>query len=114
MRSTCISVLALPLLTCCGYAQMMPGQPAWVTPAPIPADGKFYQAESTRVMAALLKKIYSETDWVFDATKQAQRAQYYQSLLRNNLSFRDEATVRQQLAVELLGAGDSRSCRGRP
>jgi hypothetical protein len=108
MRSTCISVLALPLLTYCGYAQMMPGQPAWVTPAPVPLDSKVFQAESTRVMAALLKKIYSETDWVFDATKQAQRAQYYQSLLRNNLGFHDEATVRQQLAVELLGAGDSR------
>ena len=75
MRSTCVSVLALTLLTCCGHAQMMPGQPAWVTPAPIPADGKFYQAESTRVMAALLKKIYSETDPVFDPTKQAKRSQ---------------------------------------
>ena len=45
MRSTCISVLALPLLTYCGYAQMMPGQPAWVTPAPVPLDSKVFQAE---------------------------------------------------------------------
>ena len=110
MRSTCISVLALTLLTCCGHAQMMPGQPAWVTPAPIPADGKFYQAESTRVMAALLKKIYSETDSVFDATKQAQRAQVLSvSVCATISAFREEATVRQQLAIELLGAGDSQA-----
>jgi FG-GAP-like repeat/ASPIC and UnbV len=81
--------------------------PAWVTPVPTPTEGPVYQAESTRAMAALLKKIYSETDFRFDATKQALRAQYYQSLLRNNLNFRDEATVRQQLAIELLGAGYS-------
>jgi FG-GAP-like repeat/ASPIC and UnbV len=81
--------------------------PAWVTPAPIPADGRFYQAESTKAMAALLKKIYSNTDFRFDATKQAQRAQYYQSLLRNDQSLRDEATIRLQMAIELLGAGFS-------
>ena len=90
MRSTCLSILAIlgfMLLVCGGHAQAMPGQPAWLTPAPVPLDRKVFQAESTRVMEALLKKIYSETDWVFDATKQAQRARYYQSLLRNNLSF---------------------------
>ena len=90
-----------------GSMPMANENPAWVTPVPMPTDGPVYQAESTRAMAALLKKIYSETDFRFDATKQAQRAQYYQSLLRNNLNFRDEATVRQQLAIELLGAGYS-------
>jgi hypothetical protein len=86
----------------------MPHQnPAWVTPASMPAGGKVYQAESTTKMAALLKKIYSQTDWRFDATKQAQRAQYYQSLLRNKLSFPKEAGVRLQMAIELLEAGDS-------
>ena len=58
-------------------------------------------------MATLLAKIYRDSDWKTDPTKQAQRARYYESLLKNNLSFRDEATVRQQLAVELLGAGES-------
>ena len=91
-------------------AQMpMPTQqdPAWVTPVPMPADGKIYQAESTKAMSALLAKIYRDSDWKTDPTKQAQRAAYYQSLLNNHLSFPDEATVRQQLAIELLGAGAS-------
>ena len=90
-----------------GSMPMANENPAWVTLVPIPPNGSVYQAESTRVMATLLKKIYSETDFRFDATKQAQRAQYYQSLLRNHLNLRDEATVRQQLAIELLGEGYS-------
>ncbi len=116
-RSLCLSGLSFPKGICflllalsTANAQMqmpMPQSPAWVTPAPIPADGKFYQAESTRVMAALLTKIYRDSDWKTDPTKQAQRARYYESLLKNRLSFRDEATVRQQLAIELLGAGES-------
>ncbi len=81
--------------------------PDWVTPAPVPAGGKYFQAQSTKAMAALLARIYHESDWKTDPTKQAERARYYESLLKNNLSFRDEATVRQQLAIELLGAGDS-------
>ncbi len=80
---------------------------AWVTPVPMPADGRIYQAESTRKMAALLARIYKDSDWKTDPTKQAQRATYYRSLLQNHLGFADEATVRQQLAIELLGAGDS-------
>jgi hypothetical protein len=108
---TRIGYLAWPLALCIAMEQthmpMAHQDPGWVTPVPPAAAGQVYQADSTKAMAALLKKIYSETDFRFDATKQAQRAQYYQSLLLNNLSFRDEATVRQQLAVELLGAGDS-------
>jgi hypothetical protein len=112
---TCVRHLVWPLTLCIAIAlgqthgsmPMANENPAWVTPAPMPSEGPVYQAESTKAMATLLKKIYSETDFRFDATKQAQRAQYYQSLLRNNLNFRDEATVRQQLAIELLGAGHS-------
>ncbi|NYF78310.1 CRTAC1 family protein [Granulicella arctica] len=99
------ATLASPL---CGQRSMpMQQDPAWVTPVPMPADGKIYQAESTKKMAALLQRIYRDTDWKVDPTKQAQRAVYYASLLKNHLSFRDEATIRQQLAIELLGAGDS-------
>ncbi len=112
---TCVRHLVWPLTLCIAIAvgqthgsmPMANENPAWVTPVPMPTEGRVYQAESTKAMATLLKKIYSETDFRFDATKQAQRAQYYQSLLRNSLNFRDEATVRQQLAIELLGAGYS-------
>jgi hypothetical protein len=112
---TCIRPLVWPLTLCIAIAigqthgsmPMTHDDPARVTPVPMPNDGPVYQAESTKAMGALLKKIYSETDFRFDATKQALRAQYYQSLLRNSLNFRDEATVRQQLAIELLGAGYS-------
>ncbi len=86
---------------------MPPRNPAWITPALLPAGGKFFQAESTHAMSALLAKIYSDSDWKTDPTKQAERARYYESLLKNHLSFRDEATIRQQLAIELLGAGES-------
>jgi FG-GAP-like repeat/ASPIC and UnbV len=112
---TYVRHLAWPLALCIaivigqtqGSTPMAHDDPAPVTPVHLPTDGSVYQAESTKAMAALLKKIYSETDFRFDATKQALRAQYYQSLIRNNLNFRDEATVRQQLAIELLGAGYS-------
>jgi len=58
-------------------------------------------------MAALLKKIYLENDWKSDPNKPAERVKYYQSLLRRNLTFSQQAVVRQQLAVEMLNAGDS-------
>ena len=51
-----------------GSMPMANENPAWVTPVPIPTSGQVYQAESTRAMATLLKKIYSETDFRFDAT----------------------------------------------
>ena len=104
-------VLALALVFVMSlHGQMsmpMSQAPDWVTPVPTPADGKLYQAESTKAMAALLQRIYRDTDWKTDPTKQAQRASYYVALLNKPLSFPDEATVRQQLAIELLGAGDS-------
>jgi hypothetical protein len=59
-------------------------------------------------MTSLLQQIYKASDWQTDPTKQAERARYYATLLQKKpLSLRDEATIRQQLAIELLGAGDS-------
>ena len=58
-------------------------------------------------MATLLAKIYQESDWKDDPTKQAERATYYRSLLKQNLSPSDEATVRLEMAKELLRSGDS-------
>src|SRR5208283_463662 len=66
-----------------------------------------YQSPGTKKMAALLKKIYLENDWKSDPNKPAERVKYYQSLLRRNLTFSQQAVVRQQLAVEMLNAGDS-------
>ena len=86
--------------------------PAWtqhvhegITAAPAPM--KMYQAESTKKMAALLEKIYRESDWKADPTKQAERAEYYKGLLKRGLTFAQEMQVRQQMALELLRAGDS-------
>jgi hypothetical protein len=105
----CLFLILIPLFTVFSGAQSMSMQqnPAWVTPVPLPANGAIYQAESTKKMAALLQRIYRDSDWKTDPTRQAQRAIYYQSLLTNHLSFPDEATIRQQLAIELLGAGNS-------
>ena len=73
-----------------------------------PAAGPFYQAPSTAKMSALLAQIYRKTDWRLDPTKPAERAAYYRALLaKQPLSPSDDAVVRQQLAKELLYAGDS-------
>lgn len=66
-----------------------------------------YQSAGTKKMAMLLAKIYQESDWKDDPTKQAERAVYYSSLLQRNLSTKDEAAVRLEMAKELLRAGDS-------
>ncbi len=58
-------------------------------------------------MAALLEKIYRESDWKADPTKQAERAAYYRELLTKPLRPMDEVLARQTLASELVRAGDS-------
>jgi hypothetical protein len=58
-------------------------------------------------MAALLQQIFRDTDWKADPSKPADRVPYYQSLLKRNLSMQDEATVRLEMAKEMLRAGNS-------
>jgi hypothetical protein len=66
-----------------------------------------YQSEGTRKMAALLRKIYNETDWKADPNKPAERAAYYRGLLDRGLPIDKEITVRIELGNELLRSGDS-------
>ena len=64
-------------------------------------------APSTREMGALLRKIFFAQDWKSDPNKQEERAAYYRGVLKKPLDLPTEITIRQALANELLGAGDS-------
>jgi hypothetical protein len=66
-----------------------------------------YQSPGTRKMAALLRKIYNDTDWKADPNKPAERATYYRSLLNHGLPIDKEIPVRIELGNELLRSGDS-------
>ena len=66
-----------------------------------------YQSPGTRKMAALLRKIYDETDWKADPNKPAERATYYRELLAHGLPIDQEVTVRIELGNELLRSGDA-------
>ncbi|MDE3106366.1 MAG: VCBS repeat-containing protein, partial [Acidobacteriota bacterium] len=93
-----VSVLAVG-----AAAQAMPGMSM---PQSAPS-AKAYQAESTQRMAALLEKIFAASDWKADPNKQAQRVLYYRQLLQQPLSVGDTYTVREEMAKEMLRAGDS-------
>jgi len=58
-------------------------------------------------MAALLQHIFRDQDWHTDPNKDAQRAQYFQSLLDVNPPFDKEIQIRKAIADCLLRAGDS-------
>ncbi len=78
----------------------------------LPAKGEdtatIYQAESTKRMAERLRAVFAATDWKLDPSKPAQRVAYYSELLRTRpLSLEQDTIVRQQLAHEMLGAGDA-------
>ena len=67
-----------------------------------------YQAESTKRMAERLRGIFAGTDWKVDPSKPQRRAEYYSGLLANRqLGLQDDTTVREQLAREMLYAGDN-------
>ncbi len=76
--------------------------------AKIPA-GDLYQSSGTKKMAALLQEIYLASDWKSDPNKQFERINYYRSLLQGSLSFTDEVAVREEMAKEMLRAGDSQA-----
>jgi hypothetical protein len=74
------------------------------------ATDPIFQSPSTAAMAELLRKTFAATDWKLDPNKPAQRVAYYSKLLETqHLSLHDDSTVRQQLAKEMLYAGDSES-----
>ncbi len=90
----------------------MPMSPPAIGSVSMPAKGEdtapIYQAESTKRMADRLRSIFAATDWKLDPSKPAQRVAYYSELLRTKpLSLEQDTTVRQQLAREMLGAGDA-------
>ena len=58
-------------------------------------------------MSERLKKIFADNDWKADPNKPQVRASYYRALLKTQLGFSEQVTVRQELANELLRAGDS-------
>ena len=72
-----------------------------------PAGSPPYQSPGTRKMAALLVKIYNDQDWKTDPSKDAIRAQYFQSLLDAKPAFDKELLIRKSIADTLLRAGDS-------
>ena len=72
-----------------------------------PGGAGFYQSPSTKKMAELLKKIYSEQDWKVDPNRDAERASFLRSQLEENLDIRSEIKIREALAENLLRAGDS-------
>ncbi len=70
-----------------------------------PSAAAFF--ESNQSMGQRLRGIYHATDWKSDPNKTAERAAYYDRILREQkLSPADELAVRQQLATEQLRSGD--------
>jgi cytochrome c-type biogenesis protein CcmH/NrfG len=59
-------------------------------------------------MATRLRAIYETTDWKVDPNKPAMRVVYYSELLsKYHLPLEEDTLVREQLAQEMLGVGDS-------
>ena len=89
-----------------------PMRPPPIGTVSAPAKGAdtepIYQAASTRRMQERLRAIFAGTDWRLDPSKPAMRVEYYSELLiKNKLSLEQDTLVREQLAREMLGAGDS-------
>jgi hypothetical protein len=71
-------------------------------------DGVAYQSAGTKQMADRLRAVFAATDWRLDPNKPQMRVMYYSALLaKGSLNLHDDTTVRQQLAKEMLYAGDS-------
>lgn len=101
--------------TCSGWGQAggaMRMNPPVVGSVSLPAKGvdtaPVYQAASTKKMAERLRAAFAGTDWKLDSNKAGIRVQYYSRLLETRgLGLHDDTVVRQQLAHEMLNAGDS-------
>ena len=97
-----------------GSGQNAPMTPPAVGSVSAPARSAdtdpIYQAASTKRMAERLREIYAATDWKLDPNKAAERVRYYTQLLTDRkLLLHDDTTVREQLAREMLYAGDNDS-----
>lgn len=87
-------------------------QPPAIGSVSAPARGvdqqPIYQAASTKRMAERIRAIYDATDWKLDPNKPQMRVQYYSELLsKYKLPLEQDTLVREQLAQEMLNAGDS-------
>lgn len=70
--------------------------------------GPIYQSAGTRRMEERLRTIFAGTDWKLDPSKPGLRVAYYSEVLRRNkLPLEQDTVVREQLAREMLGVGDS-------
>lgn len=69
-----------------------------------------YQSAGTQRMAERLRAAFVGMDWKVDPSKPAERVKYYSAMLAGKqLSLVDDTTVREQLAREMLYAGDAES-----
>ncbi|MGA7159289.1 MAG: CRTAC1 family protein [Acidobacteriaceae bacterium] len=104
----------------CGQAGAYGQAPMTMGAMPLPAIGSvsapargadqepIYQAASTKRMAEKLRAIYEATDWKLDPNKPQMRVQYYSEILgKYKLPLEQDTLVREQLAQEMLDAGDS-------
>ena len=103
---------ALLIVLCVG-AQAQMAVPAIGTVS-APAKGAdmdpIYQSAGTKRMAERLRATFAATDWKVDPSKPAERVKYYSEMLTGKqLSLVDDTTVREQLAREMLYAGDAES-----
>jgi len=92
----------------------MPMAPPTIGSVTLPPHGPdtapTYQAASTKKMSDRLKATFAATDWKLDPSKPGERVRYYTQLLSTRkLSLHDDTTVREQLAREMLQAGDNES-----
>ena len=71
-------------------------------------SGPIYQSAGTMRMAERLRAVFAATDWKLDPSKPAMRVAYYSAVLsKGKLSLEQDTIVREQLAREMLGVGDS-------
>jgi hypothetical protein len=96
-----------------GQGQDMPAMKPPVSgsvsaPAKSVDSGPIYQSDGTKRMAERLRAAFAATDWKLDPSKPAMRVAYYSAVLsKGNLSLEQDTIVREQLARELLGVGNS-------
>ena len=95
-----------------GYAQTAAMPVPAIGSVSAPAKGgdadPIYQSAGTKRMADRLRAAFAGTDWKLDPSKPAERVQYYSELLRTKtLSLQDDTVVREQLAREMLYAGEN-------
>ena len=103
---------AAALLACAaraGLAQAMKSPDLGTVSAPGQTDTRpLYQSAGTKRMADRLRQIFAGTDWKLDPSKPQMRVEYYTNLLRTGkLLPAQDTVVREQLAREMLSAGDS-------